>query len=243
MRPTTPGSSAGLRARLLADRKREGERAAVPRLALHPDAAAVRLYDPPANREPETRAGKAARVARIDTEELLEHLLLLVRGNPHAQVHHAYLYAAILHVRAQTEGHPGRGVARGIREQVVYYLRDAPLVGEHGRDVLRHVHLQHTGGLPDPQPLGAGGQQPRKLHRVTIHAQRARFDARHVQEVGHQLGQAVGLLVDDLQELLPRVRVEPRVPREKGARVALDQPQRRAQLVAHHRHEVRLEPV
>src|SRR4051794_10837049 len=123
MRRATAVSSTRRRARLLADRKREGKRAAVPWLALHPDAAAVRLYDAPADREPQARARKAARVARVDTEELLEHLLLLVRGNPHAQIHHAYLYAAILHVRAQTEGPPGRGVAHGIGEQVVHYLR------------------------------------------------------------------------------------------------------------------------
>ena len=76
-----------------------------------------------------------------------------------------------------------------------------------------------------------------------IDPQRPGLDARHVEQVGHQLGQPVGLLVDDAEELLARRRVQRHVGPQQRARVALDESEWRAQLVAHHGHEIRLQPI
>ena len=127
----------------------------------------------------------------------------------------------------------------GVGEEVVEHLHDAPPVGHHRRKVRRQV--DGDGVPPSPArerracPLDEGAD----LLGPGVHEERARADARRVHQVGDQPVHAVGLLLDDAQELaqLRPVGVA-RVPQCRRRR-ALDGRERPPEFVAHQSQELR----
>src|SRR2546427_658133 len=79
MRISSPAITRSLRR---ADRKREAEGAPRPRLALHPQATAVQLDEPPRQRQPEPGALAAPRRGIPSLLELFEDALLILGSDP-----------------------------------------------------------------------------------------------------------------------------------------------------------------
>ena len=130
-------------------------------------------------------------------------------------------------------------MARGVGEQVVEHLHQALPVGHDSGQVGRQVDAD---GVP---PAAADERAARLVHqhgdirRLGRDRQRAGVDAPGVEQVADQAVHAVGLLVDDAEELRHLGRAdEARGAQRRGGR-ALDRGQRRAQLVAHHAQELR----
>ena len=122
----------------------------------------------------------------------------------------------------------------GVGQQVVQHLHDALPVRQHPRQVGCEVDED---GVP-----GAAGQErgARLVHQgddlrgLRGDRERAGLDAPRIEQVADQAVHAVGLLVDDAEELRHLGRIQnPRGAERRGGR-ALDRGQRRAQLVAHH---------
>src|SRR6185437_2881010 len=94
-------------------------------LRLDGDLAAHPLRELPADVEAEAGSARGLRQVRIDPVELLEDRLLLCRGDAHAFVGDAQLYA--LGGLIDRDGDPAaaRGVLGGVVEQVDQDLLDA----------------------------------------------------------------------------------------------------------------------
>ena len=103
--------------------------------------------------------------------------------------------------RRHPDGGGVRGVARGVREQVVQHLHDALPVGQHGRQVGRQVDPD---GVPDAAADEGAARlvhQGGDLRGLGRDRERARLDAPGIEQVGDQPDHAVGLIVDDAEEL------------------------------------------
>ena len=111
--------------------------------------------------------------------------------------------------------------------------------GQVGRevDVERVPASGAQEGVPGPV------HQDCDLHRFGADRQRARFDARHVQQAADQVPHVVGLVDDDAQELAYLGGVQVRRGVQHGGRRAPDGGQRSAQLVAHHAEELGPQPL
>ena len=135
-----------------------------------------------------------------------------------------------------------RGLRRmpdGVGEQVVQHLHDAVAVGHRPGQVRRQVDDEPVPGAAGQERGARPVHQRRDLRGLRRDRQRARVDAPGVQQVGDEAAHAVGLLVDDPEELPNLGRtVEPRGAEHRGGR-ALDGGERGAQLVAHHAQELR----
>ena len=136
-----------------------------------------------------------------------------------------------------------RRVARGVGEEVVQHLHDAPPVGHHPGKVRRKVD-QHA-----VAPAAAEERAPRALHqlghlrRLGRDRERARLDAPGVEQVADEPAHVVGLLDDEAVELAHLRRVEPRRLVEQRHRRALDGGERRAKLVAHQAQKLGAQPL
>ena len=133
---------------------------------------------------------------------------------------------------------PGR-----VREQVAEHLHDALRVGHRPRQVGRKVD-EHGMAAPAGQERGAGLVDERgDVRGLGRDGERPRLDAARVEEVRDQAPHAVGLPVDDAEELAHLGPGRGRGGVEHGRRRALDRGERRAQLVAHHLEELRPLPL
>ena len=110
-----------------------------------------------------------------------------------------------------------RRMAAGVGEEVVQHLHDAPLIGQHPRQVRRQVD-EH--GVP-----GVAGKErrPRLVHErahlrgLERDRERAGLETSRIQQVADEPAHAVGLLVDDAEELLRLGRTEaPRGAEHRG---------------------------
>ena len=133
---------------------------------------------------------------------------------------------------------PGR-----VREQVAEHLHDALRIGHRPRQVGREVD-EHGMAAPAGQERGAGPVDERgDVRGLGRDGERPRLDAARVEEVRDQAPHAVGLPVDDAEELAHLGPGRGRGGMEHGRRRALDRGERRAQLVAHHLAELRPLPL
>src|SRR5215471_3557013 len=108
-------------------RNRERERRAHSELALHPDLPTVEFHKLPAEGEPQPRAFHLLR-RRADLAELLEDLLLILRGNTHPGVADGYLHGPVPWRRSDLDPPAlGRELDR-VRQQVQDHLTDLALV-------------------------------------------------------------------------------------------------------------------
>ena len=131
-----------------------------------------------------------------------------------------------------------RRVARGVGEQVVQHLRDAPPVGHHvgqaGRQVRDHGLAAAGAGE------GVAGALDQACHgrRLGSHRQRARLDAAGVQQVADEAAHVIRLLVDDAGKLAHLRGLEVGAFAQQRGGGTLDGGERRAQLVAYQAQEL-----
>ena len=131
-----------------------------------------------------------------------------------------------------------RRLPRGVRQQVVQHLLDALAVGHDARQVRRQVDRHRVAPAAGEEGGAALVHQRRHLRGLGRDRERAGVDAPGVEQVGDQADHAVGLVVDDADELAGLGRRElPRGAEQRAGR-ALDGGQRHAQLVAHHAEEL-----
>ena len=188
---------------LLDRRYREGEpRSHARPLALGPYPAPVRLHDPLADGEAQARPGDAApQVVAVGPGELPEQVRQSLRRYAPPLVGHRDRNVNVLPHYGHRDNGRLRGVFGRVGQQIADDLDDAPPVGHHQGQIGRNVD-----GEVVPAPRAAEGapcpvHQHRHLRRFGSDRQRARLDARHVQQVGNQVVHVVGLLVDDPEEL------------------------------------------
>ena len=227
------GTGAGLRGH----RDREGEaRAEAAAAAVGPDAPTMGLDQALADGESQPAAKAALPVPGGGV--LAEQLAEMVRRDAPALVGDRDRHMQPLVLRRDPDGSGFRRVARGVGEQVVEHLHQALPVGHDPGQAGRQVDAD---GVPpataDERAAGLVHQRG-ELGGLGRDRQRPGFDAAGVEQVANQVVHAVGLLVDDAEELRHLGRSEDaRGAEHRGGR-ALDRGQRRAQLVAHHAQEL-----
>ena len=231
---TAAGTARG--AGLAGHRQREGERgAAAGAGALGPDAAAVRLDESLRDGEPEAvprrRALPCAGVLAEQVRQRLGRHPASLVGDRDGDVR------VLAHGR-----HPDRGrlgsMPRGVGQEVVEHLHDAPAVGHHGGQPRRQVDED---GVPAAaaeeraaRPLDQGG----RLRGLGGDRERARVDAPRIEQVADEAAHVGALLGDDAVQFAHLGRVElGRLLQQRVGR-ALDGDQRGAQLVAHQAEEL-----
>ena len=164
-----------------------------------PDAPALGLDQALADgqAQPAAEAARPVPGGAVFTEQLAE----LVRRDATALVGDRDRHIQPLALRRDPDGGGLGRVARGVGEQVVEHLHQALPVGHDSRQVGRQVDAD---GVP---PAAADERAARLVHqhgdirRLGPDRQRAGVDAPGVEQVADQAVHAVGLLVDDAEEL------------------------------------------
>ena len=222
-------------------REREGEAGAeADPAALGPDAPALGLDQALADGESQSAAGPAVAVpGGVFAEELAEALRRdapSLVGNRDRDMHPVAF-------RRDPDRGGVRGVARGVGQEVVQHLHDALAVGQHRRQAVRQVDHDGVPGAAGEEGVARLLHQSADLRGLGRDRERAGFDAPGIEQVGDQPDHAVGLVVDDAEELARLGRChEPRGAEGGGGR-ALDRGQRHAQLVAHHAEKLGAHPL
>ena len=227
------------------ERDGEPERRAAPEAAVEADLAAHQLDDTARDRQPETRAAEASARRLIGLAERLEELLRDLGRDPGARVgdreaqHDAELALDAVDDGARRHA-PGGGELHRVSEQVQQHLAQAVGVAEHAaRDVRGDIGRER-----EPLLARGGGQD---VGRVLDRDDRRERDALQLHPAGLDLRE-VEDVVDDRQQRLGRVahggRVLARFFVERRLQQQLGHPDdrvdRRADLVAHRRQELRL---
>ena len=161
-----------------------------------------------------------------------------VRGHAPALVRYRDRDVHAVDERDDADGRRRGSLARCVGEQVVEDLDDALPVGQHARQVLRQVEVDGVPAAPAEERLPGLLHQRDDLHRLGDDRQGAGLDAARVEQVGDEAAHVVGLLVDDVRELLHLDRVEAGGGAQQGGGRALDGGQRGPQLVAHEAQEL-----
>src|SRR5947208_2332336 len=206
MRTTTGSGIGGHRGRwLFGQRQREKEGDAALGQVLGPDAPAVRVHDALADREAEAGAPAASRLAAV---ELLEDSLLPAVGQARTMVGDLNGHLAVGRGRDDPDRAVGRGVLDGVVEQVDQHLLDEHVVHGDERQIGRDAHndavaVEALGELPERGPDHLLKGVP-----VTVQAQGARLEPRHLQQVLDEPVEAAGLVTNGLQEFLLGPRSE-----------------------------------
>ena len=223
-------------------RERDPRSLARPR-ALGTDAAAVGLHQPLADSQAEAGIPALRCAGAVSGSVVPEQTGQPVGRNAGAVVRYRDRQLSSFLQRRNANRRSVRRVAGRVGEQVVQYLRDAPLIGHHPRQVRRQVDFQDVPGA------AAVERPPRTFHQrghvggFGCHGQRAGFDASGIEQVSDQAVHVVGLLFDDAEELAHLGRVDGRRVAEHGGGEALYGAQRHPQLVAHHLQELRPAPL
>ena len=108
-----------------------------------------------------------------------------------------------------------RRLPRGVGEQVAQHLLDALAVGHDARQVRRQVDQHRVAPAAGEEGGARPVDQRRHLGGLGRDRKRAGVDAPGVEQVGDQADHAVGLPVDDADELAGLGRRE--LPRGAGA--------------------------
>ena len=134
-------------------------------------------------------------------------------------------------------GRLGR-VPRGVGEEVVEHLHDAPAVGRHGGQARRQVDEDGVPAAAAQEGASRPLHQGRHVRWLGRDRERARVDASRVEQVADEPAHVAGLLGDDAEELAHLGPVEIGAFLQQRIGRALDGGQRRAQLVAHQAQEL-----
>lgn len=224
-------------------RQHECEPRATTRRRVDPDAAAVGFDEGLADRQAEAAAAYVAGVGPRDLVETLEHPLALGGGDARPLVAHCDDHLAALALGLEPDQSPWRRELLRILQQVQQHLLDPSWVRTEQRQAAGDLDLnprraQALAVLPQ-QPL----HQRQQRHQVAAQPQRAGLDLGEAEQVVDQLVESVALAVDQLQVLAPALRVGRCSAPQQRLGGALDRRQGCAQLVAHQRHKIRLEPL
>ncbi len=190
------------------------------------------------DREAEAGAALLARAGLVDAVETLEDPADRLGRNARAVIAHTHLDQAAF---KPAGGHRQLSTGAPVLDAVVHEIREhlpQPIRIRLGDQAARHLVLQ-----PDVAPFGPLGEVAEHL----LHGRLQRrglgtqvdppgIELRQQQQVVDEEGQAVGLAVDDGQQLHEGRRIR-LAPIDQGLCGALDQRQRRAQLVTDIRHE------
>ncbi len=119
-------------------------------------------------------------------------------------------------------------------------MANAVAVGRGERQVGRDAHLDLAAGLHGDRPERVDGALDEVGHVLwlDLEVDATGLDARDVEHVVDELDEAVGVLLDDREELLLDVVDLAGIAVQDEVDVALDRRQRRAQLVADRRDEL-----
>ena len=134
--------------------------------------------------------------------------------------------------RGDPDGRRLRGVPRGVGEQVVQHLDDAPPVGHRARQVRRQVDQHAVPAAAAQEGVPGPLHQARDCRRFGGYRERPRVDAPDIEQVADQAAHVIGLLVDDAEELAHLGRVELRFGVQHGGGRTLDGGQRCARALA-----------
>ena len=205
------------------------------------DPPAVRLDQAAHEVQPEPGAAASPSVPEAGEDPLQVGLVDALALVAHAD-HHDGLgrRAGGEHLRAghDVQGDGAVAVAHGVFQQVREHLVEPVGVGPH-------LGQLAVGVDDEPPVVGAAGHHAvdvaaggrLDVDRLAAHLQAPGVDARDVEQLGDQPGDAVGVVLDGLEHEALLVVGEPLPPAQQRRGEALDRRQRRAQLVGHRRDE------
>src|SRR5262245_17323890 len=180
----------------MAHRERECERRARADLALDPDPPAMELDELPGEGYSEPCALHLLR-CHPDLPELLEHRLLVFRGDAHPGVRHRDLRHAVHDAGADLDPAALGGELQGIRQEVQQYLLDLPLIAPDLAQALILRLVQGNAATPGAFPYQcqgiADGLRQIEVRQLQLHPP------------GLDLGQ-IEDVIDEREEMLPRLQ-------------------------------------
>src|SRR5690606_788763 len=151
----------------------------LPRSALRPDPAAVRLRDPAGDVEPEADAAAGARSPAEAIEERRE----LMRGDPLAMVGDAHLHLVLAVDQADLDGRIGVAVLDRVAEQVDGELLDPRGIHLHRIGLPLHLQIHLAVRDLDSELLRKRGTEDVERGRAVLELEVPRLEQRKVQEV------------------------------------------------------------
>ena len=151
------------------------------------------------------------------------------RGTPGPAVDDAHVDDAVDDAGGHARRRAGRREADRVRDHVGERALEQAAIGEHARERLGDVELDRAVG--DADAVQRGGKHLVEADRHGADLERARLEPAHVEQVADERVEAVGLLVDRLEELLPRLGRPVDVALEQARDRGLDRGDRRAQVV------------
>src|SRR5215510_9698265 len=238
--PPEPLISAPLRAA----RQVEGEDRTLARLACHCHIAAHHPRELTRDSEPEPRSPEALRGRGIGLAELLEQRCLLLRGHPDAGVGDGELDegAAISHFACRKLDLARFGELTRIAQQVEQYLPQPHGVHRQCAEVLLDFNDEAVLILLGKLSRGADDliDQRCELHGLWIEFELSGLDLRQIEHLVDEAKKVSTSAVHALQRLLRLFCAEARRVFDHHLGQSDDGVERRAQLVAHARYELRL---
>ncbi|GBD28482.1 hypothetical protein HRbin31_00500 [bacterium HR31] len=213
------------------------------RAALRPDPAALHLHQVLGDGQAQAGAPAGAGAGAVCAVEAFEHVRQVVRGDAPAGVRHRdpdlRALATDLHVDAPALGGELEGVVHQVGEHLLYTVR----IRQHHAAGFRGAGELHPCTFrPGLLTAHQGAAQLPEVHRLEAEGDPFRLQPRELQQVVHQLGESVGLGLDDLQEA-PAVLLVAKGSRQEGLREPLDGREGRAQLVGHVGHQLPPQPL
>ncbi len=151
---------------------------------LEPDAAALRSDEP--SHDGQSQAGPARA-----PDEPFEDALRQLGGHTGARIHHADDDALGLGARGDGDGRSGRCVVIRVGEEVVDDLAQPLPVGDHLRASRGDMHVDLAPRVGATQAANRGVDRVGDVEAVGLQVDGAALDARHVEHVGHQAGEAL----------------------------------------------------
>ncbi len=197
----------------------------------------MRLHGVLRQRQPQPRAGAAARPVRL--VEPLEDPRQVLRRDPGTRVLDRNFHAVAVRRRAERDAAAGRRELDRVVQEVHHHTFQRRCVAHHRRQRRRHEYRQRQARTLRlwAQALGRGLQNRRQVHRRPHGGQLARLQARQLEQLLHHRHQAVQLGVGARQEVLGRSPLLERAPAQRLDH-RLHGGQRRPQLVGDVGHEV-----
>ena len=210
-----------------------------PGVSSHQYAAAVRGHERVHDRQAEPGAGGVG--ARVEARELLEDALALLRRDAGPVIGDADLHSGW--VRHRSGGHEDLGARRRepqrVLEQVAEDLLDHLDVDLHVAELQRDVEPDAVGARQWAEPADRGLGEVAQVDGLAVDVERAGADPAELEDVGDQPFEAVGLVVDRVEELGAVVGVELEIRRAQGRRSSLDRRQGCPQVVGDRGEEAR----
>ena len=168
---------------LLHDGDREGKARALARTcALGEDAPAMRLHQPLADSEPKTAADAALSVVDTDARVLAKQVRKVLGRDAPALVEDRDRDVHPVADRLDADGRGCGCMSRGVVEEVVQHLNDAPPVGHHRGKVGRQVDEHVVAGAAGKETIPRAVHQRGDLRWLGRHREGARIDAPGIEE-------------------------------------------------------------